>query len=135
MKKNIPARIPEDFCLFLRFPEEFFSQECCFGRGHRNTSFFCIYRNFLQEFLHDRNPCIYSIFWRNPEESGVFLQIPVPAKSFVGCCHQRQSTNPSLPSSPTSNLTVDLGAPKLVVCVFHSVQYQVLLQLNLNTNI
>ena len=32
-------------------------------------------------------------------ESGGFLQIPVPAKLFVACCHQRQPTNPSQTSS------------------------------------
>jgi hypothetical protein len=32
----------------------------------------------LQEFLWDRNSCIYSGFLRNPEDSGGFRRIPVP---------------------------------------------------------
>jgi hypothetical protein len=35
--------------------------------------FFRFYRNFSQEFLGDRNSCIYSGFLRNPEYSGGFL--------------------------------------------------------------
>ena len=31
--------------------------------------FFRFYRNFSQEFLWDRNSCIYSGFLRNPEDS------------------------------------------------------------------
>jgi hypothetical protein len=44
---------------------------------------FCrCHRIFLQEFLWDRNSCIYSGFLRIPLDSSGFRQIPVPAK----CC-------------------------------------------------
>jgi hypothetical protein len=43
---------------------------------------FCRYhRNFSQEFLRDRNSCIYSGFLRNPEDSGGFLFPPKAAAS------------------------------------------------------
>jgi hypothetical protein len=38
--------------------------------------FFCFYRIFLQEFLCDRNSCIYSVFRGNPLDSFRFLFPP-----------------------------------------------------------
>jgi len=68
-EKTVPARIPEDFFFFLRFPEEFFTGTW-FWRGHRNSCFiFRYYRNFPQEFLRDRNSCIYPGILRIPENS------------------------------------------------------------------
>jgi hypothetical protein len=43
--------------------------------------FFRFYRNFSQEFLRDKNSCIYSRFLRNPEDSGGFLFPPKAAGS------------------------------------------------------
>jgi hypothetical protein len=54
-------------CVFLRN----FSEECGFGEVAGIPVFSRFYRNFSQEFLWDRNSCIYS----------GFLRIPVPAKS------------------------------------------------------
>jgi hypothetical protein len=43
---------------------------------------FCRYHKiFLQEFLWDRNSCIYSRFLLIPPDSSGFLRIPVPAKT------------------------------------------------------
>jgi hypothetical protein len=53
---------------FLCFPEEFFGGTW-FWRGCRNSCFFPILQEFPQEFLWDRNSCIYSGFLRIPEDS------------------------------------------------------------------
>jgi hypothetical protein len=39
------------------------------------------HRIFLQEFLWDRNSCIYAGFLRIPPDFSRFLRIPVPAKT------------------------------------------------------
>ena len=67
---------------FLRIP---FFPAFSGGIFHRNTIlegvagipvFFCFYRIFLQEFLQDRNSCIYSRFLRNLDDSSGFLFSP-----------------------------------------------------------
>jgi hypothetical protein len=63
-------RIPEDIffsCVFWRN----FSQERGFG-GVSGIPVFCrFHRNFSQEFLWDRNSCIYNGFlWIPPDSSG-----------------------------------------------------------------
>ncbi len=79
-KKTVLARIPEDFFFFL-----FFSR----GIFHRNVVLEVVagipvscrcHSNFLQEFVWDRNSCIYSGFLRTPPDSSGFRRIPVPAK-------------------------------------------------------
>ena len=67
-QKSVPDRIPENFffsCVFLRI----FSEERGFGEVAGIPVFFRFYRNFSQEFLWDRNSCIYSGFLRIPEDS------------------------------------------------------------------
>ena len=72
--------IPEDFfffCVFLRN----FSQERGFGEVAGIPVFFRFYRIFSQEFLWDRNSCIYpGILWIL-EDSGGFLFRPKAAGS------------------------------------------------------
>jgi hypothetical protein len=79
-QKNVPARIPEDFFFSLCFPEEFFT-ETWFWRGLQEFLIFAAVTGcFSQEFLRDRNSCIYSGFLQIPPDSSGFLRIPVPAK-------------------------------------------------------
>jgi hypothetical protein len=52
-----------------------------FWRGSHELLFFFFYRNFSQEFLRDRNFCIYSGFLWNPEDSSGFLFPPKTAGS------------------------------------------------------
>jgi hypothetical protein len=52
-------------CVFLRN----FSEERGFGEVAGIPVFSRFYRNFSQEFLWDRNSCIYSGFLRIPEDS------------------------------------------------------------------
>jgi hypothetical protein len=52
-------------CVFLRI----FSEERGFGEVAGIPVFSRFYRNFSQEFLWDRNSCIYSGFLRIPEDS------------------------------------------------------------------
>jgi len=86
-QKTVPARIPEDFFFSCVF-RSIFSQERGFGEVAGIPVFFRFYRNFSQEFLWDRNSCIYPGISRipagipvfTPESSG-FRRIPVPAKS------------------------------------------------------
>jgi hypothetical protein len=74
--KNSKKRIPEDF---------FFSPVFSGGIFHRNMVlegvsgipvFRHFHRNFLQEFLRDRNSCIYNGFLRIPWDSSGFLFPP-----------------------------------------------------------
>ena len=66
---------------FLRFPEEFFTGTWFWRGSQEFLFFFRFYRNFSQEFLRDRNSCIYSGFLRNPEDSGGYLFPPKAAGS------------------------------------------------------
>ncbi len=59
-------------CVFRRN----FSQERGFGGGRRNSRFCRFHRNFSQEFLWDRNSCIYSGFLRISPDSSGFLFPP-----------------------------------------------------------
>ena len=71
-EKNVPARIPEDSffsCVFQRI----ISQERGFGEVAGIPVFFRCHMIFLQEFLWDRNSCIYPRILRIPEVSGGFL--------------------------------------------------------------
>ncbi len=104
--KNIPDRIPEDFFLPAN-SGGFFHRDVVLEGVAVIPVFFPILQEFFagisggQEFL-----CLLWI----PQESGVFRRIPVPAKSFVGCC---QPTNHYPTCSPTSKLTVDLHSEAL----------------------
>jgi hypothetical protein len=75
-QKTVPDRIPEDFFFSFVFQRNF-SQERGFG-GVAGIPVFLLLQEFLQEFLRDRNSCIYS----------GFLQIPDPAN----CCLARPAT-------------------------------------------
>jgi hypothetical protein len=59
-------------CVFRRN----FSQERGFGEAAEITVFFHCHRNFLQEFLWDRNSCIYPGFLQIPPDSSGFLFPP-----------------------------------------------------------
>jgi hypothetical protein len=81
LKKGF-LRISFFSCVFRRN----FSQECGFGGDLRNSCFSPISQDFFagipagQEFLQDRNSCIYNGFLQITPDSSGFLQIPVPAK-------------------------------------------------------
>jgi hypothetical protein len=74
-KTFLPGFLRTSFfpCVFRRN----FSQECGFEEVAGIPVFFCCHRNFLQEFLWDRNSCIYSGFLRNLEDSSGFLFPPI----------------------------------------------------------
>jgi hypothetical protein len=75
-KKPVPARIPEDFCFFLCFPEEFSTGTWFLEVVPGIPVFCCFHGNFSQEFLWDRNSCIYSGFLLIPPDSSGFLFLP-----------------------------------------------------------
>ncbi len=80
--KNKKNRIPEDFffsCVFRRN----FSPERGFGGGRRNYCFLPLSQKISQEFLWDRNSCIYSGFLRIPPDSSGFLMIPPDSSGFL----------------------------------------------------
>ena len=66
---------------FLRFPEEFFTGTWFWRGSQEFLFFFHFYRNFSQEFLWDRNFCIYPGILHIPEDSGGFLFPPKAAGS------------------------------------------------------
>ena len=74
-QKTVPDRIPEDF-FFSSIFQRNFSQERGFG-GVAGIPVFLLLQDFLQEFLRDRNFCIYSGFLQNPEDSSRFLIPPI----------------------------------------------------------
>jgi hypothetical protein len=75
-QKTVPARIPEDFFFFLCFPEEFFTGTWFLEVVAGFPAFCRCHRIFLQEFLWDRNSCIYSGFLWIPPDSARFLFPP-----------------------------------------------------------
>jgi hypothetical protein len=70
------------------------------------------HRNFLQEFLWDRNSCVYYGFLRIPPDSSGFLRIPLDFCSRQTLSGSGQPTSFPPTSSPRSKLTVQICAPK-----------------------
>ncbi len=73
-RKNVPARIPED-SFFSVFSGGIFHRNVVVERL-QEFLFFCCHGNFSQEFLWDRNSCIYPGILRIPPVSGGFRRIP-----------------------------------------------------------
>ncbi len=134
-EKQKKHRIPEDF-VFIFFGG-ICSQERGFGGvlGIPVFSHFC--RFFLQEFLRDRNSCISTGFLRISPDSSRFLQIPagflfLPKLSGSGWpTNYPPTSSPSSKPTTSSNTQALPSTPSTPPNLFYSVQYHVLLQLNL----
>jgi hypothetical protein len=73
--KTVPARIPEDF-FFPVFSGGIFHRNVVL-EGVSGIPVFCrFHRIFLQEFLRDRNSCVYNGFLQIPPESSGSLFPP-----------------------------------------------------------
>ncbi len=68
-KKTIPARITEGFFFFPVFSGGIFHRNVILEGVSGILVFHRFHRNFLQEFLRERNSCIYNGFLRIPPDS------------------------------------------------------------------
>jgi hypothetical protein len=74
--KNSKKRIPEDFFFFPVFSGGIFHRNMVL-EGVSGIPVICLFqRVFLQEFLWDRNSCVYNRFLQIPPDSSGFLFPP-----------------------------------------------------------